>query len=92
MRRLARIFLVVVLVAGALGAAIFWFLTAPVTVSASALPSHTPNLDNGKTMFLAGGCASCHAPDKEDKTRLSGRRGAEIAVRHLLFPEHLIGS
>jgi mono/diheme cytochrome c family protein len=72
MRRWVRIVLVVLLVAGALGAAIFWFLTIPATVSASALPARTPNLDNGKTMFLAGGCASCHAPDKEDKTRLAG--------------------
>jgi mono/diheme cytochrome c family protein len=41
------------------------------------LPSHAPNLDNGKTMFNAGGCASCHAtpnkdPDKVDRTRLGG--------------------
>jgi mono/diheme cytochrome c family protein len=72
MRRLVRIALVALLVSAALGAAIFWFVTIPATVSASTLPLHTPNLDNGKTMFLAGGCASCHAPDKEDKTRLAG--------------------
>ena len=56
----------------ALGIAAFWVLTAPVTVSASALPSHTPDLVNGRTMFLAGGCASCHASDKDDLTRLGG--------------------
>ena len=33
----------------------------------------TPDLANGKTMFHAGGCASCHAvPKQEDKTRLGG--------------------
>ena len=51
-------------------------LTIPGTVPASALGPHTPNLDNGKTMFFAGGCASCHAtPGQEDKTRLGGGLG-----------------
>lgn len=61
----------------ALGAAVFWIVTMPATVPASALPPYTPNLDNGKTMFAAGGCASCHAtpdkdPSKVDRTRLGG--------------------
>jgi mono/diheme cytochrome c family protein len=61
---------------GALGLAAFWFLTVPATVSADALGPHTPNLDNGRTMFFAGGCASCHAtPDQEDRTRLGGGLG-----------------
>jgi mono/diheme cytochrome c family protein len=72
MRRLFLIVLVLALVLGACGAAAFWFLTNPAMVSGSTLPSHTPNLDNGKTMFLTGGCASCHAPNQEDKTRLGG--------------------
>lgn len=59
-----------------LGLAAFWYLTTPQTVSAGALPSHTPNLDNGKTMFNAGGCTSCHAtPKQEDRTRLGGGLG-----------------
>ena len=38
--------------------------------------SASPNLDNGKTMFLIGGCASCHAtPEQDDKTRLGGGFG-----------------
>jgi len=68
------------LIAGALivaGLVAFWILTIPATVSASSLPAYTPNLANGKTMFNAGGCASCHAvpnanPDKVDPTRLGG--------------------
>jgi len=57
--------------------AVFWIVTIPATVAASALPPHTPNLDNGKTMFNIGGCASCHAvpdkdPDKVDPRRLGG--------------------
>jgi len=69
---------IIVLAVGAaiLGLAAFWFLTTPQTVAASALPSHTPNLDNGKTMFNAGGCTSCHAtPNQEDRTRLGGGLG-----------------
>jgi mono/diheme cytochrome c family protein len=68
-----RRFLLAVLVLAVIGAAVFWFVTTPATVPASALPAHTPNLENGKTMFYAGGCASCHAtPDQEDKRRLGG--------------------
>lgn len=54
------------------GAAAFWVLTGPAAVPAAALGPHTPNLDNGRTMFFAGGCASCHASSKEDRTRLGG--------------------
>ena len=43
------------------------------TVPASALGPHTPDLANGKEMFYAGGCASCHAvPKQPDKTKLGG--------------------
>ena len=64
-------------IAATLGLAAFWLSTLPAVVPASALPPYTPNLDNGRTMFNAGGCASCHAvpnkdPDKVDRTRLGG--------------------
>ena len=45
----------------AAGAIVFYLLTVPVTVPASALPDHAPDLANGKYMFTAGGCAECHA-------------------------------
>ena len=70
-----------VLAAAVVAAVLFWVLTIPATVPASALPPHTPALDNGKTMFDAGGCASCHATPgadpaktapKTDRTRLGG--------------------
>jgi mono/diheme cytochrome c family protein len=58
---------------GATGAvAVFWLLTRPATVLASSLPPRTADLANGRTMFLAGGCASCHAPNQEERTRLAG--------------------
>ncbi len=67
----------VVVVAAVIGFAVFWVVTIPATVPASALPQYTPNLDNGKTMFNVGGCSSCHAvpdkdPQKVDRLRLGG--------------------
>ena len=48
--------LVILAVAAAvLGLAAFWFLTAPGTVPASALGSHTPDATKGRTVFFAGG-------------------------------------
>jgi len=50
-----------------------WLITIPATLAADDLPPHTPNLTNGKEMFFAGGCASCHAvPKQKDHTKLGG--------------------
>ena len=69
---LRRILLVVVL-AGAAGFGIFWWLTAPVVVTAGSLPPYTPDLANGLTTFNAGGCSSCHAvPGQPDRLKLGG--------------------
>lgn len=63
----------ILIVAGALAA--FWLLTIPASVPAGALVPRAPDLANGRTMFFAGGCVSCHAtPDQDDKTRLGGGR------------------
>jgi mono/diheme cytochrome c family protein len=59
----------IVIVAGGVA---FWLLTIPQTVSAGALVPHQPDLANGRTMFLAGGCSGCHASAGDDKTRLGG--------------------
>ena len=62
--------------AGVIGLAVFWFLTIPASVPASALAPHRPDLANGKEMFFAGGCASCHAvPDQPDAMKLGGGLG-----------------
>src|SRR6478735_3295761 len=67
---------VLALIAAVVGFGVFWVVTIPATVPASALAPHTANLDNGKVMFLIGGCASCHAtPGQDDKTRLGGGVG-----------------
>ena len=71
-----RNLVVLALIAAVVGFGVFWVVTSPATVPASALAPHTPNLDNGKTMFLIGGCASCHAtPGQDDKTKLGGGVG-----------------
>ena len=64
------------LVAGAVG---FWVLTAPATYAAirgnaaEAEPAGPRNLENGRELFFAGGCASCHAtPGQDDRTALGG--------------------
>lgn len=60
------------LAAGTLVLAACWMLSAPV-VPHIALAAHNPDLANGRTMFLIGGCSSCHAvPKQEDATRLGG--------------------
>jgi mono/diheme cytochrome c family protein len=69
---LRRLLLLVVL-AGVAGLAIFWWLTIPAVVASSALPAYSPNLGNGLTTFNAGGCSSCHAvPNQPDRLKLGG--------------------
>src|SRR3954451_16292919 len=66
----------IAVVLGILGLAVFWFVTIPATVPASALESHPRDLANGKEMVYAGGCASCHAtPAQDNKTKLGGGLG-----------------
>jgi mono/diheme cytochrome c family protein len=73
---LMRKFLLAGIALAALGAVIFWIVTMPATIPASAMGPRTADLANGKEMFYAGGCASCHAtPAQEDKTRLGGGLG-----------------
>jgi len=64
-----------------------WILTAPETIAAGALPVHTPALDNGRTMFLAGGCAPCHmTPKQDDGARLGGGLQLHTAFGEFFVP------
>jgi mono/diheme cytochrome c family protein len=64
------------LAAAIVGLGVFWFVTIPATIAASALAAYTPNAVNGRAMFYAGGCTACHAtPGQDDKTRLGGGLG-----------------
>jgi mono/diheme cytochrome c family protein len=70
-----RAVVVVTLMLAAAGAIAFWFLTSPDRQRAGLepVPAGQPDLANGRNLFFAGGCASCHAtPQQEDKTRLGG--------------------
>jgi mono/diheme cytochrome c family protein len=66
--------LVLVVILAVLGAGVFWLVTAPSTIPASALTAdYKPNLANGKTMFDVGGCVSCHkTPGQDDRLKLGG--------------------
>lgn len=74
--------LLTLLVLGIAAAIVFYGLTTPRSIPASALPAHTPDLANGEYMFTAGGCAECHAApvkkcselEVEDEKVLSGGR------------------
>jgi len=62
---------VAILVAISVGG--FWIVTIPKTVSPREFGPHTADVENGRVLFNAGGCASCHAtPKQEDKSRLGG--------------------
>jgi len=75
------------------GGLVFYLVTAPVTISASALPDHTPDVENGKLLFIAGGCAECHAApakacddlDIKDQAVLVGGRclKADVGTFHV---------
>src|SRR5213080_1200525 len=65
----------IIAVAGlvAVFAGIFWVLTIPKFVSPDELGPHTADPENGRMLFHAGGCGSCHAiPNLEDKSWLGG--------------------
>jgi len=76
--RVIRKLILLAVVAVAAGVALFWIITIPQTVPASALGSHKPNLANGKTLFLIGGCSSCHTTyGQKDPTKLGGGMALE---------------
>jgi mono/diheme cytochrome c family protein len=68
MRKAVALALVLVL----LGAAAFYVLTMHSLAVRGGLPQRAPNLANGETMFIAGGCSSCHATPKQDDRRQLG--------------------
>lgn len=71
-----RKLLLFAIVAAVVGLAVFWFVTIPSTVAATALGAHQVNAENGRAMFYASGCASCHAtPGQDDKLQLGGGLG-----------------
>jgi mono/diheme cytochrome c family protein len=58
--------------AAAAGIVLYTWLTTPA-VSDLSLAGRTPDVANGRNIFNAGGCASCHAvPNQGDRLRLGG--------------------
>ena len=47
---------------GLLAAAVLLYLARPHPLSASIVPEHRRDIQNGKVMYHAGGCISCHKP------------------------------
>ncbi len=68
-----RRWFLILLILGAMAGAALWFVTLPQWVTVEPVGVYSPNLANGRAMFLAGGCSSCHAtPDQGDPLRLGG--------------------
>lgn len=67
-------FLLVLLLVAAAAAATLWTLTAPTTLPATALDGlGEPDIENGRLIFAAGGCASCHVA--QGQTSSAGEDG-----------------
>lgn len=78
---------VVLALALAVAFAAFWFITAPESGGAVEVADGTPDLDNGRTVFFAGGCASCHAtPGQSDRTLLGGGDAIASPVGNFIAP------
>jgi len=54
----------------AIGVAVGLFLSRPQPLEQNIIPTHVADLENGKRMFDAGGCLSCHKPAKGGDGRL----------------------
>ena len=49
------------------GLAVAWGMSAPHPLTAAEVPAHTPDIANGKELFNAAGCLSCHKPGPDLK-------------------------
>lgn len=79
---------IIVVLAAAFVAA--WWLTMPQEIAASAIPEHSPDPRAGERIFLAGGCASCHAsPVDGERAKGDARKilggGLELETAYGVF-------
>ena len=71
--------ILIVFIFALLAGGTFIIVTMPRPLDASVLPDHEPDIENGRTMFWVGGCASCHAaPGAEGEERLKLAGGVEL--------------
>ncbi len=50
------------------GLALAWRMSEPHPLTAAEIPAHQPDIANGKELFNAAGCFSCHKPGPDLKT------------------------
>lgn len=55
-------------VIAAAGLALAWRMSEPHPLTAAEIPAHQPDIANGKELFNAAGCFSCHKPGPDLKT------------------------
>jgi mono/diheme cytochrome c family protein len=70
-------------------AAVFAWLTWPQSLRPEDLPAHAPNPANGKLVFHAGGCASCHGERLEGGLELKTAYGVFVVPN--ISPESASG-
>lgn len=63
MKKLAAWMLGLALVCAAIGL----YISRPQPIYPSSLQDYAANIENGKRLFTAGGCLSCHKPGKQEK-------------------------
>src|ERR1700742_4544268 len=68
-----RTIFLLLLLAGAAGFGVYWWLSAPPQRWSQTVAAGAPDAANGETIFNIGGCSSCHAvPDQPDRLKLGG--------------------
>jgi len=73
-----RALLILLVVVGLLAAVGGWLLTEPRRADAAAILAGDGDAANGRLIFIAGGCASCHSmPNQPDGLLLGGGLGIE---------------
>jgi mono/diheme cytochrome c family protein len=82
-----RKFILFVLALSLLGGAGFYLFTEPQRADPAQILAGTPDIGNGRLVFFAGGCASCHAvPGQEDRLLLGGGLALKTPVGTFSVP------
>jgi len=68
-----RRILLVLLLAGIAAFGVYWWLSAPPARWSQTVAASPPDAAAGETIFIIGGCSSCHAvPNQPDRLKLGG--------------------
>ncbi|MCY4335833.1 MAG: cytochrome c [Litoreibacter sp.] len=86
---------------GLIGAACYWVVTRPTTLDLEQIAALAGDAEAGQIVFIAAGCASCHARESisgDEKLVLAGGQrfpsdfGTFVAPNISMDPDHGIGS